>query len=122
MKSSKERFEILCAISLCETERYRHKFDELKAEKQKSIDDIKKNYVPNTPLFNEKMTEDEQKYLDDVSSLRAEYSNSIAQAVDNVREEELYRVQNINETKIAKLKAIADIPVTSEELLAIIEK
>lgn len=122
MKKSKENFEVLCAICKLETERYKEMYDELKAKKDEAIKDIKANYLPNTPLYREEIDKAEKTFQNEISELKVDYSGAIGQAIDNVRDEELARVQTINETKLAKIKALSDIPMSEDELLAITER
>lgn len=122
MKKSKEKFETLCVVCEFETERYKQMYEALRMEKNKAIENIKTNYLPDTTLYREKLDEVENKFQTEVAELKADYSTSIGQAIDNVREEELARVQTVNETRISKIKAISDIPMSSDELLALAER
>ena len=122
MKKNSEKFNVLCILAKAETQRYRTEYDKLKAKKKETIEKIKANYLPNTPLYKQEIKKAEETFQTDVARLKADYSGIIGQAIDDVREEEFASVQAINETKLAKIRAIADIPMTAEELLAVSEK
>lgn len=122
MKNNSEKFDVLCALANIETMRYRQQYDKLKEKRKEAINKIKTNYLPNTQLYSDEMKKAEEAFQNELSELKVEYVSIIGDTIEDVRNEELARVQSINESKLAKIRAIADIPMTTEELLAISEK
>ena len=122
MKRNNDDFEFLCILISVETERYKKNYDELKKKKNDDINKVKENYVPGSKLHSESLETIHNKYNVEVDELKAEYTKVIGDAVDKVRAKELERVQTVNETKLSKIKSIADIPMNADELIAISEK
>lgn len=122
MKDYKFDFKTLCIAAQIDTDEYRMKYNELKTARNNTIKQIRENYLPDTPLCRQKLEEAEQNYQTEIAKLKAEYAKGIAEMVDEIRSGELARVQTVNETKLAKLRALVDIPMTAEELLAVAEK
>lgn len=113
---------LLCTVAKAETQHYKSEYDRLKAEKKKAVDRIKNNYLPNTPLYREELEKVEKLFETETAKLKAEYSKSITEAVEEIKAEEVARVQKVNENKLNKIKAISDIPMDTEELLAVAEQ
>ena len=122
METSRKKFELLCATLLVESERYKQKHDEIKNNKKTALEKLDNNYKPQTPLYEQKKKAIEDQCDFEIRKLKEDFSAVVSQGIEEIRCLEFERVQVINETKLAKLKALEDIPVTREELIAISER
>ena len=116
------KFDFLIATCNIEAGRFRNEYRALEAEKKKALEEMQKNFIPNSPGYKKRNEEIEAEFTAKVSELRRETAGIITDALEDVREAELARVANVNETQMAKIRAVADIPMTKTELVALIEK
>lgn len=114
------RFELLTTDLMVYTIDYKTQYDKIKKEFKKALQDIEDGYKPG-PLKDEKIKGVSDSFNKQFTDLRLAYADKCTKDIETVRELERDKISVISETKLAKLKAISDIPLTAEEMAALID-
>ena len=119
MKKNLE-FEALTTYLRVLTIDYRGQFDRLKKELQEALQRIEDSYKPGV-LKDKEISNAKNSFEKQLAGLRQEYAKHCTEEIEKVRELERDKISVISETKLAKLKAISDIPLTAQEMAALID-
>ena len=112
----------VCGILEIESEVYKRNFDEAVEKKKKDIEVVQKTYIAGTPKHKSELEAVEQEFSKTISQLQKDFATTGANAIRELRDLEMQRVQTVDETKLSKIKAIKDIPLTKLELEALVQK
>lgn len=119
MKKNLE-FEALTTYLRVLTIDYRGQFDRLKKELQEALQRIEDSYKPGV-LKDKEISNAKNSFEKQLAILRQEYAKHCTEEIEKVREYEKEKISVISEAKLAKLRAISDIPLTAEEMAALID-
>ena len=114
------KFERLTTDLMIFTIDFKGQFDRLKAELNKALEDIENTYK-NGSAKDEKIKAVKESFAKQFTDLRLEYAKNCTESIGDVREAEREKISVINESKLAKLKAISDIPLSAEEMVSLID-
>lgn len=112
----------VCGILEIESEVYKKSYDEAITKRKKDIEAVQKIYVPNTPKYRSELEAVEQEFSKTISQLQKDFATAGANAIRELRDLEMQRVQTVDETKLRKIKAVKDVPLTRLELEALVQK
>ena len=112
----------VCGVLEIEAEVYKRNYDEAVEKKKKDIEVVQKTFIPNTPKYKSEMEAVEQEFSKTISQLQKDFATTGANAIRELRDLEMQRVQTVDETKLSKIKVIKDIPLTKLELEALVQK
>lgn len=122
MNHENEKFDYLIALCHVEGGSFRNTYRELEKAKKEELQDMQKNFIKNSPGYKAKEEQIETEFAKKVADLRRETSETLKNAIEAVRDAEMARVMNVQEASLAKIRAVADIPMTKAELSALMEK
>lgn len=105
-----------------EAEEYKMLYDGLLSARERELKELRENYKPGSRLFAEKKKQIEESFDSSMARLKVKAADRALQDIEALRQEELQRVQYINEPLLAKIRAIANIPMTALELKAFSDK
>lgn len=101
-----------------EAEEYKKRYDEIQRTKERELKEAKENYKEGSKMLIERTEQIKNACDSTLTRLKVEAADRALQDVEALREQELFRVQTVNEPLLAKIRAIANIPMTSLELKA----
>lgn len=101
-----------------EADEYKKRYDEIQRTKERELKEANDNYKPGSKMLIERTEQIKNACDSTLTRLKVEAADRALQDVEALREQELFRVQTVNEPLLAKIRAIANIPMTSLELKA----
>lgn len=105
-----------------EAEEYKKRYDEIQRTKERELKEAKENYKEGSKMLIERTEQIKNACDSTLTRLKVEAADRALQDVEALREQELFRVQTVNEPLLAKIRAIANIPMTALELKAFAAK
>lgn len=105
-----------------EAEEYKKRYDEIQRTRERELKEAKENYKEGSKMLIERVERIKETCDSTLTRLKVEAADRALQDVEALREQELFRVQSINEPLLAKIRAIANIPMTALELKAFAAK
>ena len=105
-----------------ETEEYKKGCDGIQTARERELKEANDNYKPGSKLLAERVEQIKNACDASLARLRVETADRALKDVEELRQQELQRVQTVNEPLIAKIRAIANIPMTTAELKAFTDK
>jgi hypothetical protein len=105
-----------------EAEEYKMLYDGLVSAKERELKELRDNYKPGSKLLAEKKKQAEESFNSSMTRLKVRAADSALTDIEELRKQELQRVQYINEPLLAKIRAVANIPMTTLELKAFADK
>lgn len=112
----------VCAILEVESEVYKREYDKAVQEKEDDIETVRNTYIANTPKYQEELVEIEEEFAQKISLAQKVFAKAATDAIKDLRDYEMQRVQTIDEVKLNKIRAISGIPMSSLELQALVQK
>lgn len=100
---------------------YRENYKGLAKEKETKLGAIKENCIPGSAEYKSRTEEAEATFLEKVTEARKYATKVGSERIEELREFEKTRLTKVNETKLAKLRAIQDMPLTADEIIAFAE-
>ena len=97
-------------------------YDRLVSAKERELKELRDNYKPGSKLLAEKKKQAEESFNSSMARLKVRAADSALTDIEELRKQELQRVQYINEPLLAKIRAVANIPMTTLELKAFADK
>lgn len=101
-----------------EADEYKKRYDEIQRTKERELKEANDNYKPGSKMLIERTEQIKNACDSALTRLKVEVADRALQDVEALREQELFRVQTVNEPLLAKIRAIANIPMTALELKA----
>lgn len=114
--------EIVAESLKHETGEYKMLYDGLVSAKERELKELRDNYKPGSKLLAEKKKQAEESFNSSMARLKVRAADSVLTDIEELRKQELQRVQYINEPLLAKIRAVANIPMTTLELKAFADK
>ena len=105
-----------------EADEYKKRYDEIQRAKERELKEANDNYRPGSKMLIGRVEQIKETCDSTLTRLKVEAADRALQDVEALREQELLRVQTINEPLLAKIRAIANIPMTTAELKAFTDK
>lgn len=105
-----------------EAQNYKEQYDAIKAAKERELREVRENYQPGSKLAMERERQINEACDSSLTKLKVSAVDRALQDVEELQQQELLRVQTVNEPLLAKIRAIADIPMTTLELKAFADK
>lgn len=105
-----------------EADEYKKRYDEIQRTKERELKEANDNYKPGSKMLIERTEQIKNACDSALTRLKVEAADRALQDVETLREQELFRVQTVNEPLLAKIRAIANIPMTALELKAFAAK
>lgn len=105
-----------------EADEYKKRYDEIQRTKERELKEANDNYKPGSKMLIERTEQIKNACDSALTRLKVEAADRALQDVEALREQELFRVQTVNEALLAKIRAIANIPMTALELKAFAAK
>lgn len=101
-----------------EAEEYKKRYDEIQRTRERELKEAKENYKEGSKMLIERVERIKETCDSTLTRLKVEAADRALQDVEALREQELFRVQTVNEPLLAKIRAISNIPMTALELKA----
>lgn len=101
-----------------EADEYKKRYDEIQRTKERELKEANDNYKPGSKMLIERTEQIKNACDSALTRLKVEAADRALQDVETLREQELFRVQTVNEPLLAKIRAISNIPMTALELKA----
>lgn len=101
-----------------EAEEYKKRYDEIQRTRERELKEAKENYKEGSKMLIERVERIKETCDSTLTRLKVEAADRTLQDVEALREQELFRVQTVNEPLLAKIRAISNIPMTALELKA----
>lgn len=101
-----------------EAEEYKKRYDEIQRTRERELKEAKENYKEGSKMLIERVEHIKETCDSTLTRLKVEAADRALQDVEALREQELFRVQTVNEPLLAKIRAISNIPMTALELKA----
>lgn len=105
-----------------EASEYKRRYDEIYSTRERELKEANDNYKPNSKMLFEREEQIKNACDSALTKLKVEAADRALQDVEELRKQELLRVQTVNEPLLAKIRAIANIPMTALELKAFADK
>lgn len=114
----KTSIEVVTECLKWEADEYKRKYDEIKNARERELKEANDTYKPGCKALLDKIEQINNACDSALTKLKVEAADRALQDVELLRQQEVERVQTVNEPLLAKIQAIADIPVTTLELKA----
>lgn len=114
----KTSIEVVAEMMKWEANEYRKKYDEIKGARERELKEAEDNYKPGSKMLLDRIEQINNACDSSLTRLKVEAADRAMSDVEALRNQELERVQTINEPLLAKIRAIENIPMTSLELKA----
>lgn len=114
--------EVVAECLKWEADEYKRKYDEIQDTKKRELKEANDNYRPGSKMLIERTEQIKNACDSALTKLKVESADRALRDVEALREQEMLRVQTINENLLSKIRAIANIPMTSLELKAFAAK
>ena len=118
----KTSIEVVTECLKFEANEYKRRYDEIKNTKERELKEADDIYKPNSKALLDRIEQINNACDSALTKLKVETADQALQDVEALRNQELERVQTVNEPLLAKVRAIADIPMTTLELKAFTAK
>lgn len=105
-----------------EADEYKKRYDEIQRTKERELKEANDTYRSGCKALLDRIEQINNACDSTLTRLKVEAADRALQDVEALREQELLRVQTVNEPLLAKIRAIANIPMTSLELKAFAAK
>lgn len=115
---SKTSIEVVAEMMKWEADEYKKKYDEIKNARERELKEADDTYKPSSKALLDRIEQINNACDSALTRLKVEAADRALQDVEALRNQELERVQTVNEPLLAKVRAIADIPMTTLELKA----
>ncbi|MBD5521414.1 MAG: hypothetical protein HDR03_09380 [Lachnospiraceae bacterium] len=115
---NKTSIEVVAEMIKWEADEYRKKFDGIKSARERELKEANDTYKPGCKALLDKIEQINNTCDSALTRLKVEAADRALKDVEALREQELERVQTINEPLLAKIRAIENIPMTTLELKA----
>lgn len=102
-----------------EAENYKREFDGIQKAKEIELKEARENFKEGSKMLTDKLQSVQSACDSALTKLKIETADRALRDIEALREQELFRVQSINEPLLAKIRAISNIPMTALELKAI---
>lgn len=113
---------IVTEVLKYEAQNYKEQHDAIKATRERELREVRENYQPGSKLAIERERQINEACDSSLTKLKVSAVDRALQDVEELRQQELFRVQTVNEPLLAKVRAIADVPMTTLELKAFAAK
>ena len=100
---------------------YRENYKGLLKEREDKLKYIKDNNIPNSDSYKKGMAEAENTFNEKVKSAKQNAIRLCSEYAEELRDYERTRVLKVNETKLAKIRAIQDMALSEDEIVAFAE-
>ena len=114
----KTSIEVVTECLKWEADEYKRKYDEIISARERELKEANDTYKPGCKALLDKIEQINTACDSALTKLKVEAADRALQDVETLREQELERVQTINEPLLAKIRAIENIPMTTLELKA----
>lgn len=114
--------EVVAECLKFEADEYKKSYDEIQRTKERELKEAEDNYKPGSKMLIDKVEQIKNACDSTLTRLKVEAADRAMRDVEELREQEMLRVQTINENLLSKIRAIANIPMTSLELKAFAAK
>lgn len=105
-----------------EADEYKKRYDEIQMTKERELKEANDTYRPGCKALLDRIEQINNACDSALTKLKVEAADRALQDIETLREQELMRVQTVNEPLLAKIRAIANIPMTALELKAFAAK
>lgn len=105
-----------------EARNYKEQYDKIKKEKEQELKIINDTYKPGTKIFFNKIAEIEKEYDLQLAELKIQAANRAHKDIEELRQQELERIQVVDQPLLAKIQAVQNIPMTTSELSVLVKK
>lgn len=118
----KASIEYVAEMIKWEADEYRKKYDVIQETRKREAKEAREKYKPGSKFLSDKLEEIESTCDSTLARLKIESANRVMEDVENLRQWEALRVQKIDESLLAKVHAIENIPMSSIELKTFFSK
>ena len=101
-----------------EASNYKKEYDKIQRARERELKEANDTYKPGCKALLDRIEQINSACDSALTKLKVEAADRTLQDVEVLRQQELERVQTVNEPLLAKIRAIADIPMTALELKA----
>ncbi len=101
---------------------YQMTHDRAMETKEKELEVLNRDYVPNSPTYSQKQKEIEMKCEATIINARKVSAKQASEEIEDLRQWELSRVGRIDETTVNRINALRNIPLTTAELQEVLAK
>ena len=105
-----------------EIEEYKKGYDGIQIASERELKEVNDNYKPGSKLLTERVEQIRNACDTSLARSRVKTADRALKDIEELRQQELQRVQTVNEPLLAKIRAIANIPMTTAELKAFTDK
>ncbi len=113
---SKKTISNVIDIMAVARDSYKGRYKEHLNRYNEQMKTIKDNYKPGTPFFNEEKKKAKEEFEAAVNKERVAVKNFVNEAVEDLRQDEIFKVRQIDSEVMNKLNAVKDLPLSAEEL------
>lgn len=110
--------EVVTEVMKWEADEYKKRYDEIQRTRERELKEANDNFKPGSKMLLERVEQIKNACDSSLVKVRNEAADRALGDVEALRQQELLRVQTVNEPLLARIRAIADIPMTSLELKA----
>lgn len=114
----KTSIEVVAEVMKWEAGEYKKRYDEIQRTRERELKEANDNFKPGSKMLLERVEQIKNACDSSLTKLKIEAADRALGDVETLRQQELLRVQTVNESLLARIWAIADIPMTSLELKA----
>lgn len=114
--------EMVAEMLKWEAENYRIQYDAVQSARERELQELRDNFKPGTKMYAEREQQIENACNSAISKLRVDAAEHNLKDIEELRLQELERVQTINEPLLSKIRAVSDIPITETEMVAFAAK
>lgn len=118
----KMSFDVVASELQWEAANYREQYDSIMNTRNREMKELERDYNPTSPKYNERKERINNACDSAITKLRVQASERSAADLEELRRQEIERVQVVDESLLTKIRAIADIPMTTAELKAFSDK
>lgn len=118
----KTNIEVVTECLKWEADEYKKRYDEIQRTRERELKEANDTYRLGSKALIDRVEQIKNTYDSTLTRLKVESADRALQDVEALKEQELERVQSINEPLLAKIRAIANIPMTTLELKAFAAK
>lgn len=118
----KMTIEIIAEMLKWEADNYKKQYDVVQETKERELRELKDNFKSGTKMYSERETQIKNACDSAIAKLRVDAAEHNLRDIEELRSQELERVQTIDVALLEKIRAISDIPMTTAELAAFAAK
>lgn len=112
---------VITAIIEYEVKAFKKAVDEACDLRKTKLEELKKNYVPNTKLFFEQKEAIDNEFSNTMKALRNNAAERVLPEIEGLKAQEKERLMTFNKEDYEKLLLIKDMPLTANELSILAE-